>query len=64
MLQEPNTIALSGLFSVCLKCTGLRTGFSKVKTTIVKTTIVTIVTIVNTPTVLTMPPSAVCVGTW
>ena len=39
---------------------------AKVKTTIVKTTIVktTIVTIVNIPTVLTMPPSAVCVGTW
>ena len=34
---------------------------AKVKTTIVKTTIVTIV---NIPTVLTMPPSAVCVGTW
>ena len=37
---------------------------AKVKTTIVKITIVTIVTIVNIPTVLTMPPSAVCVGTW
>ena len=32
---------------------------AKVKTTIEKTTIVK-----NTPTVLTMPPSAVCVGTW